>query len=270
MDAIMPDSSPRIHPTAIISAEAELADNVTVGAYVVIEGNVSIDRDCALHSGASLYGPLTMGRGNIVLSGAVLGEKPQHLQYNNEPTTLQIGDGNTFGEHVSIHRGTSHSMTTRIGNHNEFLAHSHVGHDSVVGDHCTLSRGALVGGHCVFHDDVHLADNSAVHQFMHIGRLARLEVCSITTKDIPPFIVQQHVNGVVGINRAGMSRAGMSHEQIQEIERAFAIIFHEGLPLPAALARVETELGNAPAVQEMIAFLRQRHRGVNRTVRPAG
>src|SRR5580700_9199120 len=97
-------SSAHIHPTAIIAPEAELADNVEVGARALIEGKVQIGPDCVIRPGAFLYGPLTMGPGNTVFSGAVLGEKPQHLKYNNEPTSLEIGAGNVFREYVTIHR----------------------------------------------------------------------------------------------------------------------------------------------------------------------
>lgn len=259
----MLNSLPRIHPTAVISPRAELADNVTIGPHAVIEGEVIIGPDCILRSGAMLCGPLSLGRGNVVCSRTILGEKPQHLKYHNEPTSLEIGDWNTFREHVTIHRGTSHSMITRIGSHNLFLARSHVGHDCVVGDRCILSNGALVGGHCVISDNVYLSDNCAVHQFVHIGRLALLGACSITTKDIPPFVSQQNVNSVVGINVAGMRRAGMSRQQIRDVQEAFRILFHEGLPLPAALDRLEEELGVKPAVKEMITFLRQCSRGIN-------
>jgi UDP-N-acetylglucosamine acyltransferase len=254
---------PRIHPTAVISPQAVLADNVTIGPHAVVEGKVIIGPDCILRSGATLCGPLRLGRGNVVFAGAVLGEKPQHLKYHNEPTSLEIGDWNTFREQVTIHRGTSHSMTTRIGSHNLFRAQSHVGHDCVVGDRCTLSNGALVGGHCVLSDNVYLSDNCAVHQFVHIGRLALLGACAITTKDIPPFVSQQYVNSVVGINTAGMRQAGMSRQQIQDVQEAFRILFHEGLPLPAALDRLEEALGAKPAVEEMITFLRQCNRGIN-------
>ena len=93
--------SGRIHPTAIISPEAILADDVEVGPYVVIEGPVRIGAGCVLRPRAQLCGPLTLGRQNIVFSGAILGERPQHLKYNDEPTSLEIGDGNIFRENAA-------------------------------------------------------------------------------------------------------------------------------------------------------------------------
>src|SRR5262249_31069902 len=114
-------SSARIHPTAVISAEAVLADNVEVGAHVIIEGRVVVGPDCVLRPRAILCGPLTMGRGNLVFPGAVLGERPQHLKYNDEATSVEIGDYNIFREYVTVHRGTTHSWVTRIGSHNFFM-----------------------------------------------------------------------------------------------------------------------------------------------------
>ncbi len=178
--------SARIHPTAVVAPEAELAAGVDIGPFVVIEGRVRIGPDCVIRPYAHLCGPLTMGCANVVFSGCVLGERPQHLRYNDEPTAVEIGDHNTFREHVTVHRGTTHTWATRIGNHNFFMAHCHVAHDCRIGHHCILANGALVGGHCTLEDNVYLSGNCAVHQFVRIGRLALLSGCSATTKDIPP------------------------------------------------------------------------------------
>src|SRR5262249_53206443 len=140
--------SPRIHPTAIIPPDAVLADDVEVGPFAVLEGPVRLGPGCVVRPHAHLIGPLMMGRDNLVFSGAVLGERPQHLKYNGEPTGVEVGDHNIFREHVTVHRGTTHSWTTRIGSHNFFMAGSHVAHDCAVGSHCILANGALLAGHC--------------------------------------------------------------------------------------------------------------------------
>jgi UDP-N-acetylglucosamine acyltransferase len=256
-------TSARIHPTAIISPEAELADNVAIGAHTVMEGKVTIGPDCVIRPGAFLYGPLTMGPGNTVYSGAVLGEKPQHLKYNDEPTRLEIGAGNVFREFVTIHRGTTHHLKTVIGNHNYFMVNSHVGHDCIVGNCNILANGALVAGHCVLQDNVFLSGNCGVHQFVRIGRLALLSGCSLTTKDIPPFVMQQGMDNVMGLNLVGMRRAGMKPAQINSVRQAFRILFRESNPLGVAMARIDNEFGHMDAVQELLAFLRQPGRGIN-------
>ena len=204
-----------------------------------------------------------MGANNVVYPGAVIGERPQHLKYNDEPTTVEIGDNNIFREHVTIHRGTTHSWKTIIGNNNFFMVNSHVAHDCKIGNRCIFANGALLGGHCELADNVYLSGNSAVHQFVRMGRLALLSGCSATTKDIPPFVIQQNIDTVVGVNVIGMRRNGFSHAQIDAVREAFKVLFRENMVLPAALALLERDLGHVDVVTEMITFLRQSHRGIN-------
>ncbi len=253
----------RIHPTAVVSPEAELARDVSVGAFAVLEGKVRLGPGCVVHPRAQLIGPLTMGRDNHLHGNAVLGERPQHLRYNNEPTSLEIGDHNIFREHVTVHRGTTHSWKTVIGSHNFFMAGAHVAHDCRVGNGCILANGALLAGHCTLEDHVYLSGNCAVHQFVRIGRLAMLSGCSATSKDIPPFVVQQGINSVVGVNVVGMRRAGLSAAQIDAVRRAFHVIWRQGLALPTALARVEQELGEVDVAAELVSFIRRSARGIN-------
>lgn len=255
--------SARIHATALIAPEAELADDVQVGPYVVIEGRVKIGAGCVIKPHAHLIGPLTMGKGNMVFSGAVLGEKPQHFQYQDEPTGVEIGDHNVFREHVTVHRGTVQSWTTKIGNNNFFMVNAHVAHDCHVGDRCIFANGALLGGHCMVEDGVLLSGNSAVHQFVRIGRLSLLSGCSATTKDMPPYVIQQGINLVQGVNVVGLRRAGMTGEQIQNVKRAFRLIYREGRTLPVALAQMEKEMGAAPEIAHLMSFIRGSVRGIN-------
>jgi len=257
------ESVPRIHPTAVIAPEAELAADVQVGPYVVIEGRVQIGPGCVLRPQAHLCGPLTMGRGNVVFTGAVLGERPQHLHYKDEPTSLDIGDDNVFREHVTIHRGTAHTGTTQTGSPNFFMAGSPIAHDCRIGNSCILANGALVAGHCVIEDGAYLSGNCAIHQFVRIGRLALLSGCSTTTKDMPPFIMQQGYNSVVGINVVGMRRAGMTNAQVNAVRHAFHVLYRQSLTVPAALDRLEQELGGIDAVTEMVTFVRHSERGIS-------
>jgi UDP-N-acetylglucosamine acyltransferase len=193
----------------------------------------------------------------------VLGERPQHARYNDEPTSVEIGDGNIFREYVTVHRATAHSWATRIGSHNFFMAGSHVAHDCDIGNRCILANGALVGGHSVLSDNVYLSGNAAVHQFVRIGRLALLSGCSGTTKDMPPFVIQQNIDTVVGINVIGMRRAGLSHDQINVVHRAFRYLFRAGLTVPDALKRIEDEMGMWDVAREMIDFIRNAPKGIN-------
>lgn len=261
--------SARIHPTAVVSPEVVIGDHVEIGPFAVLEGPIQIGPECVIRPGAYLFGPITMGRGNMVHTGAVLGEKPQHLRFTNDPTSLEIGDYNVFRENVTIHRGTTHSMKTVIGSHNFFMVGSHVAHDCVIGNRCILTNGCLLGGHCTLDDNVILSGNSVVHQWVHIGRLALLSGISGTSKNIPPFVIQQGYNSVSGINIIGMRRAGFSQEQIEAVRHAFRLLFREALLLPVAVERIERSMGHIDVIQELLAFLRKCDKGIN-TMRSRG
>jgi UDP-N-acetylglucosamine acyltransferase len=255
--------SARIHRTAIVSPLADIGDNVDIGAFAVVEGAVRLGADCIVRPHGVLVGPITMGRGNQVFSGAVLGERPQHLKYNDEPTRLEIGDYNVFREHVTVHRGTTQAWVTRLGNHNYLMAGSHVGHDCTIGNQCILTNGALVGGHCLIEDNVYLSGNSAIHQFIRIGRLAMLQGCSAATKDVPPFIVNHGINVPAGVNIVGMRRAGLSPSQITAVRQAYKIVFRQGLLLSLAIERLEREFGAIDVIQELVTFLKNSPKGIS-------
>jgi UDP-N-acetylglucosamine acyltransferase len=259
----MANPASRIHPTAVLSGDINIADDVEIGAHAVIEGKITLGPGCVIRPGACVFGQVTMGQGNVVYSGAVIGEQPQHLKYRGEPTTVEIGDHNIVREHVTVHRGTTHSMKTVIGSHNFLMAGAHVAHDSVIGDRCILTNGSLVAGHCVIEDNVILSGNSAVHQFCRVGRLALLSGCSATTKDVPPFVIQQGIDCVSGLNLIGMKRAGLTSAQIDAARYAFRILYRDGLVLHSAMAKMEQELGTVDVVQEMLRFLRQCNRGIS-------
>ncbi|HEY8503678.1 MAG TPA: acyl-ACP--UDP-N-acetylglucosamine O-acyltransferase [Gemmataceae bacterium] len=258
----MASAASPIHPTALIDPEAELAPDVRVGPYVVIEGPVRLGPGCVVRPFAHLIGPLTAGRDNDFGTGVVIGDRPQHLLYNGEPTRTEIGDGNTFREHVTVHRGTASTGATVIGSHNFFMAYSHVAHDCRVGNHCILANGALLGGHCVVEDRALLSGHCAVHQFVRIGRLSMLSGISATSRDVPPFILQMGLNRVEGVNLVGMRRAGFPPAEIQAVRQAFAILYRQHKTVAGAVLEIEAKYGHSPAVREMIAFIRASKRGI--------
>jgi UDP-N-acetylglucosamine acyltransferase len=263
-----PDA-PRIHPTAVVSAEARLADDVTVGPYTVIDGPVTLGPGCTVGPFVHLIGPLTMGRDNAIHTGCVIGGTPQHVAYKGEVTRVEVGDGNVFREQVVIHRGmpvadgTPGTGVTVIGNHNYLMSNSHLAHDCRVHNHTIFASGAVVGGHSEIHDQAFLSGNTAVHQFCRVGRLAMLGGTSAISQDLPPFwIVQGVINQVMGVNLVGMRRAGISREEIQAVRVAFKLINRSGLTIPQALDQIEATSGQLPAIRQLAEFIRSSKRGV--------
>jgi UDP-N-acetylglucosamine acyltransferase len=253
-----------IHPTAVIDPEATLAPDVQVGPYAIIEGPVEVGPECIIEAHACLSGPLSMGAENFVGHGAVLGKSPQHRGYRGESTSLRIGDGNVFREFVTIHRGTSAGGgVTWIGDRNMFMIACHLGHDVHVGNDCTVVNNALVAGHAVLQDGCILSGQTAIQQRVRVGRLAMLGGMGSSTKDIPPFILQQGQNCVTGINLVGLRRAGLCSTAIDGIRQTFRIFYREGLTQSVAIERIESELGSITEVAEFIAFIRESKIGIS-------
>lgn len=253
-----------IHATAVISPEAELAPDVQVGPYAIIEGPVQVGPGCVIEGHACLTGPLCMGRENYVGHGAVLGKSPQHKGFRGEPTSLHIGNCNVFREHVTVHRGTVEGGgQTTIGDRNYFMVGSHLGHDCRVGDGCTLVNGALVAGHVRLYDGCILSGHSAVQQRVRIGRLAMISGLGSSSKDVPPFVLQQGYNCVSGLNVIGLRRSGFSSESINALRESFRVLYKEGRTLTAALSRIETDLGHISEVGEFVAFIRESTIGIS-------
>ncbi len=256
--------SARIHATSLVDPRAELADDVEVGPWCRIEGQVSIGAGTRLIGNVFLEGPLTLGRGNTVYPFTCLGFSPQDRKYDprHPGAGVVIGDENIYREGVSIHRATGDRPTT-IGNRNYFMANAHVGHDSVVGDDNMLANGAVLGGHVQLADRVVLGGASGVHQFCRVGRLALLSGLAGVSSDLPPFGICYYTRVLGGINLVGLRRAGF-RESIPRIKRAYEIVFEEGRTNKSAAAQVLQELGDDPLCVELAEFVRTTRRGLTR------
>lgn len=253
-----------IHPTAVISPEAEIAPDVQIGPYVIIEGPVRIGSGCVIEAHAGLSGHVEIGCDNLIGHGVVIGKAPQSRHYHGEPTSVIIGERNTFREFVTIHRGTVEGGgETVIGSDNMLMVNSHLGHDVRMGHHCTLVNNALVAGHCELFDGCILSGNAAVQQRVRVGRLAFLGGTGGATKDLPPFVIQQGYNCVTGLNLVGMRRAGFSQATITAIRQAYKLTYKEGLTVNEAMNRVESIHGDIPEVMEFVNFIRNSVVGIS-------
>jgi UDP-N-acetylglucosamine acyltransferase len=252
----------RIHPTAIIDPLAQLAEDVIVGPYSIISGPVQIGPGCVIGPHVQLIGRLVLGPGNILHAGVVLGDAPQHLHDSGSDTCTLIGAGNVFREHVTVHRGSARTGQTIIGDRNYFMVNSHVAHDCRIGNDCQLANGALLAGHVALGDRVLISGNTAIHQFVRLGRLSLLSGLSSLTMDLPPFMVAAERNNVVGVNIIGMRRAGLTTATISAVRRAYRVLFQSQLPQSQAVAQLAELAASVAEVAEILEFIRHSSRGI--------
>lgn len=211
-----------IHPTAHIAPGAKFGNGVSVGPFAVIEDHVKIGDGCRIGAHAVIQSRVRMGRNNSVHPTAVLGGLPQDLAFNpDEETWVEIGDGNTFREGVTISRATKPGTATCIGSNCYLMNNSHVGHDCTVGDNTIFASGATLGGHVHVGDRVFLGGGVMTHQFCRIGSFAMLQGLAGINKDVLPFMM---VGGRPGkhyrLNLVGMRRAGIDGERLKAVSSA--------------------------------------------------
>jgi UDP-N-acetylglucosamine acyltransferase len=250
-----------IHPTAIIHPRARLDSTVTVAPYAVIDEHVALGADCVVGPHVYLTGHTTIGPRNVFHAGCVIGDAPQDLKYQGEPTRLQIGGDNVFREHVTVHRSAKTAEDTVIGSHNFFMAHSHVGHNVRLGDHVIVANGVLLAGHVTVEDRAFLSGNCLVHQFVRVGALALMQGGSAISKDLPPFTVARGDNGICGLNAIGLRRAGFTAGQRLELKQVYRVLFREGRNLREAVAVAQGKFTGAPA-RTLLDFIAASRRGV--------
>lgn len=253
-----------IHPTAVISDEADLAPDVRVGPFSIIEGPVTLGPGCEVEGHGCLTGPLIMGRDNFIGHGAILGKAPQHRGCKGDGTSLLVGNNNVFREFVTIHRGTLEGGgVTRIGDRNYFMVNSHLGHDVTVGNGVTVVNGAMCGGHVKLQDNCILSGCAAIQQRARVGRLAMVGALGTSSKDVPPFVLQQGYNCVSGLNVVGLRRAGFSQQAIIGLRESYRILYKEGRARVQALDRIEADFGEIAEVAEFVQFIRESTIGIN-------
>lgn len=255
-----------IHPSAVVDNQAKLGKGVHIGPFSVIGPHVEIGDNTYIHSHVVISGHTTMGTHNQLFPFSCIGEAPQDLKYNSEPTCLQIGDHNIFRENCTVHRGTTQDNgVTVIGNHNLLMANSHVAHDCVLEDHIILTNSAGLAGHVYVENYAICGVTSGVHQFCRIGQSSFLVHGAMIGKDVIPYIMVKGESAQVeGLNLVGLKRRGFNLEQINAIKAAYKIIFRQGLTVAEAVTALKPIAAEFSVVQPMIDMLVQSKRGIIR------
>lgn len=255
-----------IHPTAMIDRGARLGEGVEVGPFTVIEAGVEIGDGCRIGPFCRLTGPTAIGPRNRFESHCAVGGPPQDLKYGGEPTRLEIGEGNTFREFVTLNRGTpGGGGVTRIGSHGLFMAYAHVAHDCQVGDHVIFANAATLAGHVEVGDHATIGAFSAVHQFCRVGPHAFLGGFTVATKDCLPFMrtVGSRPAKCYGPNSIGLERKGFPPEVRTALKRAWRYLHAGDLTTTQALQRIHDEgLTDIPEVALLADFIKNAQRGV--------
>ena len=258
--------SAKIHSSAIIDPKAELDSSVKVGAYSIIGAGVKVGADTRIGSHVVLKGPTTIGKNNQIFQFSSLGETPQDKKYNNEPTTLEIGDNNTIREFCTFNRGTAQDKgVTKIGNDNWIMAYVHIAHDCSIGNNTIMANNSSLAGHVDIHDYAILGGFTLIHQFCKVGAHVITAVNTVVFKDIPPYVTAAGYDAKPhGINAEGLKRRGFSADSILQIKRAYKTLYRNSLTLEEAKIELAEMQKSCPEIALLTDFLNVSTRGIVR------
>lgn len=264
----MSTQASNVHPTAVIAEGAVVPASCKVGPYCTIGPNVVLDEECELVSHVVLDGHTTFGAKNKIFSFACLGISPQDLKYAGEPTRLEVGDGNTIREYVTISRGTvGGGGVTRVGSGCLIMAYTHIGHDSTIGNGCILANAATLAGHVTVEDYAVVGALNPVHQFCTIGRYAYVGGGTTITQDVLPYSLTsiERNNHAYGLNKVGLQRRGFSNEELRELTTAMRLLVSGKKNTTQALEAINDMIesgGGNEHVRYLADFVKKSERGV--------
>jgi len=255
----------KIHPTVIVASTAIVPESCSIGPYSTVGPNVVLGEDCELVSHVVLDGHLTTGARNRFFSFACVGVAPQDLKYRGEPTGATLGDDNTIRECVTISRGTAGGGgTTRVGSHCLIMAYTHIGHDSVIGDHCILANAATLAGHVIVEDYASVGALNQVHQFCRIGKYAYTGGGTTVTQDVLPYSLTsaKRETQAYGLNKVGLERRGFDRERLRAIQHAYRLLLAAKMNTTQAIQKLKDEGIETNDVAYLVQFIESSERGV--------
>jgi UDP-N-acetylglucosamine acyltransferase len=255
-----------VHATAIVERGAKLGKGVSIGPYSVIGAKVELGEGTWIGAHVVLDGRLRIGRNNQIFHFASLGAPPQDKKYGGEDTAVEIGDGNTIREYVTINRGTAlDAGVTRVGDENWIMAYVHFAHDCQIGSHTIFANACQLAGHVTVGDWAIFGATTLVHQFVHIGAHAFTGMGTYLAQDLPPFVkAAGNMAQPFGINSEGLKRRGFSPEAIAGLKRAYRTLYRSGLGLEEARLQLSEQASSCPQVRDILEFLERSKRGIIR------
>jgi UDP-N-acetylglucosamine acyltransferase len=255
-----------IHPSALVHRGARLAADVEVGPYAVIGEHVEVGEGSWICAHVVLDGHTRIGRRNRIWHFASIGAPPQDKKYAGEPTAVEIGDGNTIREYVTINRGTVlDARVTRVGNDNWIMAYVHFAHDCQIGSKTIFANACQLAGHVTVGDWAIFGATTLVHQHVHIGAHAFTGMGTYLPQDLPPYVTAAgNMAKPYGINTEGLKRRGFTPETIAALKRAYRTLYRKGLALEEAKKELEEQAAACPPVREILDFLSRSKRGIIR------
>ncbi len=246
-----------IHP------EAKIAKGVKISTGCLIEKDVVIGRGTTIAKGAIIKSGVEIGKNNEIHPYAIIGSTPQDKSHKNNLGKVIIGDSNVIREFATIHLPVGDKTETKIGNNNYLMAYTHVAHNCKIGNNVLLVNGATLGGYVEVEDFAYISAFVPVHQWVKIGAYSIIGGGLRIIKDLVPFAMAAGSPlRVVSYNSRGLRRNGFSPDRIEEIKKAFRILFRSGLNTKQAVEKLKNDFKDNKDVDRIVKFINESKRGI--------
>ncbi len=246
-----------IAANAWVDPRAEIDDDVEIGPFCMVGAGARIGRGTRLLNHVTLMGRVTLGVDNVLFPNVVIGADPQDISYQGSETCVEIGDGNTFREGVTVNRASEkEDGVTRIGSHNFLMGNCHVAHDCKLGDHILIANGSLLAGHVHVHDHAAISGGCGIHQFVTIGGYCFISALSRALHDVPPFML---VEGIPArprcINIVALKRNNFTAERVETLAAAHRLLYRSKVGLAHAREILTANDQLSTDVQHLLSFI---------------
>lgn len=261
----------KIHPTALVDSQAELAEGVEVGPYSIIGPHVHVGKNTVIGPHCVLDGRTVLGEGNRVFSGAQIGILSQDMKHNPDIAgRTVIGANNFIREHVTISASTipthddDHRVTS-IGDNCWLMAYTHVGHDCHLANNVIMANCASLAGHVEVEDFANIGGLVGVHQECVIGAYSFIGGMSRISQDVAPYmLIEGNPARCRGLNSVGLRRRGFDEAARGRIKEMYRIMFRSDRNVTQALHEIERAVADSPERTAFVEFFRKSIRGVTR------
>ncbi len=252
-----------ISPLASVHQGVKLGNNITIEPFAVVHENVTIGDDTIIMSHAVLMPFTRIGKNCKIFPSAVIGCIPQDLKFAGEETIVEIGDGTTIREFVTINRGTKDKWKTVIGNHSLLMAYAHVAHDCTIGNHVILANGVQLAGHVEIGDFAIIGGLAGAHQFTRIGAHTYIAGHTVIRKDVPPYIkAAREPMSYMGLNIVGLQRRKFPSDQIDVISRIYHLLFVGNHSISTAIKLINEQVSDSELKNEILQFVQDSKIGI--------
>jgi UDP-N-acetylglucosamine acyltransferase len=253
----------KIHPTAIVSKNASIGNDITIAPYAIIEDDTEIGNNVEIGPHAVLYNGARIGNKVKIKQAASVAHVPQDLKFGGEDSVFIIGDNTVIHEHVTLHRGTKETGKSQVGKNCLLMAYCHVPHDCSIGDDCIIANTVQIAGHVHIEDWVIIGGISSFHQFVSVGQHVMIGANTYITQDVPPYTILAGTPAkYFGLNVIGLRRRGFSNEDIETLKEAYHYLYDKSLNVSQAQVKIDAEFGKNNHVKNVINFIEKSKRGI--------